>query len=136
MVIRSHFSSIIICISLLLTYACTKERTDLERKLISNKWVYYPYGKIKKNLTSITYRKFLEDGTCEDFYLSSNDPFIGLLCSKKEDILWYYDDEKNKLNIASYDFKIIAIEEDTIHLHRLDTASKAMLIRYHGQKIN
>ena len=82
-----------------LLFACHKDKTTFEQKLLNGKWVYCPYEKVTDKVRFVTYIKFYENQSYENFHLESNIKY-GLIDGHEEPKDWYYDDPEKGLIIA------------------------------------
>lgn len=124
------FIKFVVIISILfLVTGCKRERTDIEKMLMASNWQYNPFPDENRKVKYVTYRKFNEDGTCHDFYVSSKIRYQEI-CGKSEPVTWGYNLEEKILTIATYDFEIREMKNDTLFLKRLDNNSNVALIRY------
>lgn len=103
-----------------------RERTDFEKILMANRWVYYEHQTLDSinNSSAITYITFNDDGTSETLFLKSDKVYEPLICTpdKREetDDKWHFNEKDSVLTIYTIPFKLVSANFDTIAMKRLD----------------
>jgi|SRR5690606_10991812 len=132
----------IIGVVFLILYSCDNSKSYLESLLISSKWVY-SNNEIKEGDKFITYLKFYDNGRCENFYITSNNPYI-MVEDDLEQQSWSYSKEDNSLIIFGNVFKVLSYDENEIQLLKKKDNLKVFLLKItdknydydYGMKVN
>lgn len=111
-----------------------RERTDFEKSLIANSWVYFedetPYS--INNSSAIAYMTFNDDGTSETFYLKSDRVYESLICTPniKEEANdeWRFNETDSVLTVYKVPFKLVSASNDTIAMKRLDRGYNVVFV--------
>lgn len=96
---------------------CCNRQSALEEKLIKSKWVLYEGTTLRNEFDKWppTYLRFYDNGKVKECLISSEVVFISKKQAKIRDD-WKYTSEK--LNLFGKEFKVLAVEGDTIRLQR------------------
>lgn len=124
-----------------LVLASCRERTDFEKSLIANSWVYCEHETLDSinNSSAIAYMTFNDDGTSETLYLKSDEVYESLICTPniKEEANdeWHFNEKDSVLTIYKIPFKLVSSSIDTIAMKRLDRGCNVVFVnRNHFDK--
>ncbi|WP_417368809.1 hypothetical protein [Flavobacterium beibuense] len=111
-----------------------RERTDFEKSLIANSWVYFEDETLDSinNSSAIAYMTFNDDGTSETFYLKSDRVYESLICTPniKEEAndKWSFNETDSILTVYKIPFKLVSASNDTIAMKRLDRGYNVVFV--------
>lgn len=114
---------------IILTLSSCSNKTEFEKHLINNKWVYNPYNKFQSNIDFNYYLKFYDNNTYKNYFTKSDLEFVML--DRTEENLWKYNEKNKTLTISNNEFKILSINKtnDTISLKNIKTNNKSYLFK-------
>ena len=114
---------------IILTLSSCRNKTEFEKHLINNKWVYNPYNKFQSNIDFNYYLKFYDNNTYKNYFIKSDLEFVML--DRTEENLWKYNEKNKTLTISNNEFKILSINKtnDTISLKNIKTNNKSYLFK-------
>lgn len=120
-----HF--IIYILLIFVIVSCKKNGSDFEKTLVNNRWIYYPAKEVKDSVRFIYYLKFYENRKCKNFYISSDIEY-NLLESEDDKNDWDYDENTNVLIVFGNHFKILSVNNDTIHMQKDGDSNKNVIL--------
>ncbi|MDM1073758.1 hypothetical protein HX001_14810 [Empedobacter brevis] len=114
---------------IILTLFSCNNKTEFEKHLINNKWVYNPYDKFQNNIEFNYYLKFYDNYSYKNYFIKSNVEFVML--ERTEENLWKYNEKNKILTISNNEFRILSINKtnDTISMKNIKTNKKSYLFK-------
>lgn len=114
---------------IILTLFSCNNKTEFEKHLINNKWVYNPYNKFQNNIEFNYYLKFYDNYSYKNYFIKSNVEFVML--DRTEENLWKYNEKNKTLTISNNEFRILSINKtsDTISMKNIKTNKKSYLFK-------
>lgn len=127
-----RYTIFLLCLCSLLVTSC-KKRTDFEKMLIANQWVYYNHETLDSidNGSFTFYMVFNEDGTNKTLYIKSDEKYNPFNCGMSEpepEEEWSFNEEDSILIFNKIPLKLLSVTPDTILMERLDYGWKLNFI--------
>jgi len=113
---------------ILILFSCSN-KTEFEKHLIDNKWIYNPYNKFQSNIEFNYYLKFYDNYSYKNYFIKSDLEFVML--DRTNENLWRYNEKNKTLTISNNEFIILCINKtnDTISLKNIKTSNKSYLFK-------